>query len=190
MVGLRTSMPHVVHGVMKAFWMWACSGGLLDIPGEMSCLGGGPVVKAKSRHLRREKWSRPGAVGILGLSTCMPHVAHDVPKACWLIACPEDRLYIPRGDVIVGWWSCGRVCTQKAKSRYLRGEKWTKPGAVSMLGLSTCMPHVVYDVNKAGWLLWCPGGLLDTPVESWVVVPWSCVYAKSKKSIFASGKVV
>jgi hypothetical protein len=53
MVGLRTSMPHVVHGVMKAFWLLACPEGLLDIPGEMSCLGGGPVVVCV-RNMKRK----------------------------------------------------------------------------------------------------------------------------------------
>jgi hypothetical protein len=86
---------------------------------------------------------------MIGLSTCMPHVLHDVNKAWWLLACPEERLDSPRGEVVLGWWSRGRVCTQKAKSGFLRREKWSRPGFVGMVGQSTCMPHVVHDVNKA-----------------------------------------
>jgi hypothetical protein len=47
------------------------------------------MLKAKSRFLRGEKWSRPDAVGTVGQSTCMPHVVHDAMKACWLLACPR-----------------------------------------------------------------------------------------------------
>jgi hypothetical protein len=39
--------------------------------------------------------ARPGAVGMVGPSTCMPHVAHDVKKACWLLACSEELIDIP-----------------------------------------------------------------------------------------------
>jgi hypothetical protein len=58
--------------------------------------------KAKSRYLRREKWSRPGAVGIVGHSTCMPHVAPDANKACWLLACSEGLLDIPGERACLG----------------------------------------------------------------------------------------
>jgi hypothetical protein len=57
------------------------------------------------------------------------------------------------------------VCAQKAKSRFVRREKWSRPGAVGMVGQSTCMTHVVHDVKKACWLLACPGGLPDIPGE-------------------------
>jgi hypothetical protein len=100
-----------------------------------------------------EKWSRRGAAGMVGQSTCMPHVVHDANKVCWLLACPEERLDIPRGVVMLGWWSRGRVCTQKAKRRFLRREKWFRPDAVGIVGLSlhatrcTCCEHSVLAVG-------------------------------------------
>jgi hypothetical protein len=86
---------------------------------------------------------------------------------------PRGAARHPRGEVMLGWWSRGRVITQKAKSRYLRREKWSRPGAVGMVGQSTCMPHVVHDVNKACRMLACPEERLDIP-RGEVMLGWWC----------------
>jgi hypothetical protein len=62
----------------QACWLLECSGGLRDSPGERPSLCDVPVVmcvlKAKGRCERGDNVSRLGAVGIVGQSTCMPHV--------------------------------------------------------------------------------------------------------------------
>jgi hypothetical protein len=70
--------------------------------------------EAKSRFSRREKWYRHGAVGTTGQSTCMPHVAHNVNKVCWLLACSEELLDI-RGERSCSGGGPVVVCTLKAK---------------------------------------------------------------------------
>ena len=93
---------------------------------------------------------------------------------------------------MLGWWSRGRVRTlNEAKSRFGSQETWSKPGAVGMGGQGTCMPHVVHDVEKAGWLLACPRGLLDIRGERSSSGGGPVVVCTLKaKLILASGKVV
>jgi hypothetical protein len=85
---------------------------------------------------------------------------------------------------MLGRWSRGRVYTQKANSRFLRREKWSRPGAVGIVGLSTCMPHVVHHEKQACWLLACSGGLRDSLGERPCLgdVP-VVVCAKSERSL-------
>jgi hypothetical protein len=81
------------------------------------------------------------------------------------VGVPRGAARHPRGEVMLGWWSRVRVYTQKAKSRFLRRENWSRPGAVGMVRQGTCMPHVVHHVKQACWLLECSGGLRDSPGE-------------------------
>jgi hypothetical protein len=54
--------------------------------------------------------ARPGAVGMIGQSACMPHIVHDVNKACWLLACPEGLLDIPAWER--SCWGGGAMVTR------------------------------------------------------------------------------